>query len=116
MTYVALAQKLSSLSALEMDMETFLLTALALQSHCVKVKAIYCPLRIQLCETEFTSLNMAHFYHTQFLNLAVIQRIFGLLVISVTPLAGWRCVLVDTGGLCVVLEQLTLLQMLPADS
>ena len=65
MTSVALAQKISSLSALQMDMETFHQTVLALQSHSVKVKAIFCPLciKIQSCETE-SSLNRAHFYHT----------------------------------------------------
>ena len=64
MTSIALAQKLSSLNALEMDMETFHQTALVLQSQCVKVKHIYCPLRIQSHETEFASLNRAYFYLT----------------------------------------------------
>ena len=83
---------------------------------CTDIAIAYCEGIIIFVLTE-TSGNTYVITHTQLVNLAVIQRPFGLHQAQLTLLAGWKCALqMDTGGVCVVLEQLILLQMLLVDS
>ena len=104
---IAMVHQNSSLIVLEVDMDIFL-TAPTLQLRIAKVN---------VNNSKFASSDQTHMHayvshiHAQLGKFAEIQRLFGLQSTLVTPLAGWKCALMDTGEVCVVLEQLILLQM-----